>query len=493
MDLLKGVSAHLDQNVGVKPRHSVGGVVTSGRITKPPRKRPRVASAAGTSAELESLASRVKKSRLEGSDIRQSESEILADKKKGKAKAQLGDNVASTPDPNLSIKRPVSGIPMSARVESQYASTSNLDEETSPMDTVTGEISNTRIAPEGSGKRPPPQRTVSQIKMPPPPVPVTKTYGAGMSIGDSSRHKYTTLSSSHRLPEKNIPSSNPEPVPKLHPLLLQQQSQSQSKLSSTPPTSHSTPVPCSPASASLANKLKNYTNSQKRSITDSRVSINIAQTPTHAIPKPNFQPKAQQPQPIAPSSTPSASQSSRPPVLGMRRAHTLPSSGLGSSFGKSGPLPSKQKGFKPPLISASQPQPASQPVPQIIAAAPRAVVTPTSRGSTPISARQTNPQGTDMQLVHRGSTNCSTFSNNSIRPSYSITLSLPSSVTSCTSSGSSSEALSKSASATTSQHAPANLPDSSPLPEPSDGDGDSSFGDISFDMDALEETMKLYD
>jgi hypothetical protein len=32
------------------------------------------------------------------------------------------------------------------------------------------------------------------------------------------------------------------------------------------------------------------------------------------------------------------------------------------------------------------------------------------------------------------------------------------------------------------------------VPEPApDGDTDSSFGDMSFDMDALEETMKMYD
>ena len=31
------------------------------------------------------------------------------------------------------------------------------------------------------------------------------------------------------------------------------------------------------------------------------------------------------------------------------------------------------------------------------------------------------------------------------------------------------------------------------IPEPLDGDADSPFGDMSFDMDALEETMKMYD
>ncbi|KAF8880645.1 hypothetical protein BD779DRAFT_1802910 [Infundibulicybe gibba] len=62
-----------------------------------------------------------------------------------------------------------------------------------------------------------------------------------------------------------------------------------------------------------------------------------------------------QPQPQSSTQIPShthPTQSTRPPALGMRRAHTLPTS---TPQPQANTVPTKQKGFKPPLLSQSQP------------------------------------------------------------------------------------------------------------------------------------------
>ena len=53
------------------------------------------------------------------------------------------------------------------------------------------------------------------------------------------------------------------------------------------------------------------------------------------------------------AAVPLTASQSRNPILGMRRAHTEPTR---AGYGASGQLPTKQKAFKPPLLSASQPQ-----------------------------------------------------------------------------------------------------------------------------------------
>ncbi|KAF4610281.1 hypothetical protein D9613_010493 [Agrocybe pediades] len=497
MALLKGVSARLDGSVRARPS-------SSGATARPPRKRPRVTSPVETSRDAELLSAGVKKSRTELEDSGVREREIRIDKGKGRAEYE---DVSAASYGTRTIEPFVS-----SRDESHTASTSKS----------AGFASHTDIDMEGDGeddtstlggprKRPPPQRTMSQLKMPPPPVPLPKRHGAGStSNADSSRPIHSSSSSSRNhpphsssQPTKEVPPRKLEPVPKLHPLLVQQQQKQRQPHTnvSTPPAPRPAAVPCSPASASLANKLKSYTNSQKRSTPPV--------TSMSPIPKPLFQPVAQHPQEGAagapPSSTPSFSQSfSRLPPLGMRRAHTLPSTGTSG-------LPTKQKGFRPPLLSSSQPQPTSSSQSYKPAAMSNVVASTTKAPTTNSSRPSHHPrQGSAGSEKHAGPPSSShqgglsssgSSSHRSHNPSSSFSTSSSSATTRASSVSSIGSPvvpakLGTSAAATTHKSATATtttISSSPSLPEPLDGDGDSSFDDISFDMDALEETMKMYD
>jgi len=133
-----------------------------------------------------------------------------------------------------------------------------------------------------------------------------------------------------------------------------------------------------------------------------------------------------------PSRPPSSQLSSRPPALGMRRSLTA-----FSSLTPSQTLPDKQRGFKVPL---ARPPPTSTPisvVPVPVSSHRQtnlkpAQVLPTPEPSPPIAAKGTRDRDQEQTGTPRDS--------------------------------------------------------SSPVP-----DADSSYGDISFDMEALEETMRKYD
>ena len=148
-----------------------------------------------------------------------------------------------------------------------------------------------------------------------------------------------------------------------------------------------------------------------------------------------------------PQNAPLLSQSSRaPPPLGMRRVHTLP-----SAVQQQHPLPIRQKAFKPPTVS--QPPPAAKPHGQ------------SSYPST--------------HLVRKESMN--SVSGENTRPA--------------------SVAVEPKSSFQATQIVFEGKPDGKRGGRgPSRGaspdhnlEADSSFGDISFDMDALEETMRKYD
>ncbi|KAF9465456.1 hypothetical protein BDZ94DRAFT_1320270 [Collybia nuda] len=134
---------------------------------------------------------------------------------------------------------------------------------------------------------------------------------------------------------------------------------------------------------------------------------------------------------------PSMSQVSGPvrvPALGMRRTASTPAATTTHNA-----LPTRQKGFKPPLLPGTQPQP-QQPktaAQAAVKASPQSHVVP-ARGPNAGGGKFTRPSAAPGLTKNKG------------------------------------------------------CPPRAPSPEP---DPDSSFGDMSFDMDvdALEETMRMYD
>jgi hypothetical protein len=146
---------------------------------------------------------------------------------------------------------------------------------------------------------------------------------------------------------------------------------------------------------------------------------------------------------------PPASQTSamtRPPALGMRRTHSV----ITKSQTANVPLPTRQKAFKPPL--QSQPH---QPQAQLRARQPQTSHSVIGN----IEKDRVQPIKTESSTSHWGERNDKKEIPNHRPPNISDK-------------PSSTEA----------------NPDSNP-----DADADSSFGDMSFDIDALEETMRMYD
>ena len=156
------------------------------------------------------------------------------------------------------------------------------------------------------------------------------------------------------------------------------------------------------------------------------------------------------------------SQSTRPPPLGMRRTNTFPLGGVGSGIGqKTGALPTKQKGFRVPFMNGGM---ASQ------------------------QQQQQQPSVADSGASKQGGAGVAT----SNAPS-NLKSNLASSSTASFSAKS--KPIEQPSAQTVSAFAPP-VPavPTIELPGPTDGDGDSSFDmSLSFDMDALEETMRLYD
>ncbi|GLB41223.1 hypothetical protein LshimejAT787_0904380 [Lyophyllum shimeji] len=186
--------------------------------------------------------------------------------------------------------------------------------------------------------------------------------------------------------------------------------------------------------------------------------------PVKAPPPPNT---ITHPPPPPPQNLPS--QSTRPPVLGMRRGHSLPTSAGGERA-----LPTRQKGFKPPLLSQPQPVPVAPkaqvqvqvPTNQQQKFAPEAedsahVPHPHAHGRAKASARSTTPQLDTKPGVLSAHTRPAApaprpFHRTPVEPKVQVQ--------------------------------EKDLRPPSPNPDP-----DSSFGDMSFDMDALEATMQMYD
>lgn len=150
---------------------------------------------------------------------------------------------------------------------------------------------------------------------------------------------------------------------------------------------------------------------------------------------------------------PSASQMSamtRPPALGMRRTHSM----IATSLTANAPLPTRQKAFKPPLRPQTRPHLQTQ----------SQLRPPQSQSLHPairnVEKDKMHPVKTESGTSHWGQ-----GGHNKEAPDYR-----PSTLSKANRSSTEAE------------------PDSNP-----DADADSSFGDMSFDIDALEETMRMYD
>ena len=147
----------------------------------------------------------------------------------------------------------------------------------------------------------------------------------------------------------------------------------------------------------------------------------------------------------------------RPPQLGMRRAHTLPSQSIQIDKGS---LPTSQRRFKPPY-----PQSRSQQHQKLVETQAKAPVEVESCGG--ISQVRSTKSPTLRPRISLSGSGSSESSMSSIGPSSTVD-----------------EAASPLWVSAAADDALTNSPHEDP---------DSSFGDMSFDMDALEETMRKYD
>jgi hypothetical protein len=479
---MKGVSARLDENAGVRPRKdlNLGAASSSSSRTK---KRTRGLSFGGTS-ELQSGKSTsviLKKGRLD--ELRTS----TQDEGKGKGRATSEDECldsevrsgrglqahSSLPDMHsrLNVKRSLS---------SKDVSFMDVDDKDDDMDAE--HVSRSAVSSSFDDGY---ERTLSQKEMPPPPLlsydcftnkqrqlaaadaPSTPTPLAISRHSNSINKPQTSYPPPQQAPNNYfIKQRRPDAIPKMHPLLYHKPIAT--KVSSSPKAT------CTPQAQPQLQP--------QPTSTPIPVSEGLNLKPTSSPLMPLF------------SSTPS----SRPPPLGMRRNHTFPSrtpssSSVRQETGSRGQLPQRQKGFKPPLLSLSQPQAGTQ-----------------SRTHDPPLAKENTD---NVVALEPGSTIATRkkapSSQNS--PEAAPSMALQSS-TSSSSSSESSASFQSATSSTTPSHSQShslmdldNDDDCSKLnksnqgmierfaPELPDGDTDSSFGDMSFDMDALEETMKMYD
>jgi len=167
------------------------------------------------------------------------------------------------------------------------------------------------------------------------------------------------------------------------------------------------------------------------------------------------------------------SQSTRPPPLGMRRTNTFPAGGMGSGIGqKTGALPTKQKGFRVPFMNGGM---GSQQHQQQQQQQPSVADSGASKQGGAGAATSNAPSNSKSNLASSSTASfCSAKSKPNEQPSaQAISAPAPPPVF----------------------VSPATVAvPAVELPGPTDGDADSSFDmSLSFDMDALEETMRLYD
>lgn len=419
LDIVKGVSARVNENAGVGRKDGPGSAEMTRKFGK---KRPRTASFGSLSEP--------KRGRLGPSSSTTKNVSINGDKGKGRDKAPYQNGDASSDSRSLqghqsmpNVFLPQDVFPKSAEHRG-HGVLKHADDS------------------EGQGSLP----TPSQTKMPPPPAPLRQPpcfKHNSAHLSSSSIDKQTPTAA------KNLDPPKSDPTPKLHPLLLP-------KSSSTPYSrskSHSSKAP-------VGHQLR--TNSfphEKGKLVLSQANILVTAAAT--------------PAPLTSNPSTAGKLSSRPPVLGMRRTHTYP---CRSSNNQN--LPTKQKGFKPPLMSSSQPQALSQQSQEkgsIVETEPI------------ISAAFRKHSGNKMESLASQATTCSngSISSESFRSTPSIH----------TSSTSLFDSPVPSAEHAADIHEVAVAPASasSPLSASINGDSDSSFGDTSFDLDALEETMRMYD
>jgi hypothetical protein len=480
LDIMKGVSARLDENAGVRPRKDLGAASSSSSRTK---KRTRGLSFGGTS-ELQSGKSScgtLKKGRVD---------ELCTstrDEGKGKGRAASEDEALDSEMRGRGLQAHSSLPEMHSRSDLKRSLSSNdvnfMDVDNKDDDIDGPHVSQSAVSPSYDHGHP---RTISQTEMPPPPLPFThkQRHPAAADPPSTltplavSRHSNSVNKPQTSYPPPQQPPTNysikqrkPDAVPKMHPLLYQK------------------PVSTKVSSSSKAT----YT---PQAQPQPQLQPQHLSTPIPVSEGVNLKPTSSPLMPLI-SSTPS----SRPPPLGMRRNHTYPSRTPSSSSvrqdsssltGSRGQLPQRPKGFKPPLMSLSQPQAGTQ----------------SQKRDPPRAKANTN----SVEVIEPGSSTIATSkkaSSQNSPASFSPTntsMALQSSTASSSDSSASFHSATSSVPLHSQSHSQDDASDCSRsnnkcnqgmteqvAPGPPDGDTDSSFGDMSFDMDALEETMKMYD
>lgn len=400
---MKGVSARVDENAGVGKKDGPGLAETTAKVGK---KRPRTVSFGNVTEP--------KRGRLKEN--------ILINGDKGKGRASYQNRDGSEESQSLQGHHSMSNVYLLQDASQESAEYRGIGVLTDANDL------------EG------PLPTLSQTKMPPPPAPLRPP----LCFKRNSAHLSYCSTDKQTAVEKNLGHTKPDPIPKLHPLLLSK-----------------SPGSSSPYSDSRSNPKPSVGPWEHQSKANSGFHANGQ----HVVPT------TVNPAPLA-TNPAIAVKSSRPPVLGMRRTHTYPCRSFNNKS-----LPVKQKGFKPPLMSSSQPQSLSQQ-----SQGTGLNINP-EPAANPTAFRKQS--GNKMGLLASQAPTCS----NSPTDSFHLT---PPSCTSSTSLFDSPVPLRQHA-ADVREVAIAPRSAAGFLTDFVNGDSDSSFGDTSFDLDALEETMRMYD
>lgn len=494
LDIMKGVSARLDENAGVRPRKEFNP--GSGPSSSRAKKRTRGVSLGGASESQAGKATHgmVKKGRVD--EIRTSDT-LTWDEGRERGRAMSEDEALDSEMRGRGLQTHSSLPDMPCRSDLRRASkdVSFMDVDERDDDAMVVEDSSRSAVSLSSNHGYPDTRpfarTRSQTEMPPPPLFACDSFvhkqrqpAADPSHQQSNAQSTSTPlavsrysnsmnkpQTSHPPPQQpqinhSVKQRKPNAIPKLHPLLYQKPATTRVSSSSTAtsapqvrPQHHPAPIP---------------------------VSDGLDLKPPPSSITPMF------------SSTPS----SRPPPLGMRRNHTFPSrtsSSLAvqqesSSSLTGGQLPQRQ-GFKSPLLSLSQPQPQAQTY-SLSQPKANANIIVVESDSTMATSRKVSLSSTDNHgfntVAHTSTALRSSSSSLDSSTSFRSTPPTTSSASSCSHSHSSNSS-GYSSSKKSNQGMAQQPQELVVLPEPLDGDADSSFGDMSFDMDALEETMKMYD
>ena len=473
LDIMKGVSARLDENAGVRSRKELN---LDGPSSSRAKKQNRGVSLGGSSELQSERATRgiVKKGRV---DELPTSGTLTWDEGKGKGRA-TSENEGwdlEVRGRGLQTHSSLPDIPSRSDLKPSLSSKDMCSMDVDDKDDNTDEAHTSRSAVSSSSSNhdyldTPFARTLSQTEMPPPPLP-----------RDSLAHR-------HRQPATDPPRQQSNASSISTPLTASRHSNSIHK----PQTSY--PPPQQPRKPDAIPRLhpllyrKPTTKVSSSSTLQAQVRLQH-----HPAPKPASEGIDLKPPPSSFTPLFSSTPSSRPPPLGMRRNHTFPSrtssivqQGSLALTGSGGQLPQRQKGFKPPLLSLSQPQAQAQGLSRVNSNTNVIIV---ESGSTITASKKVSSEN----LPESSSTDNRGFNPN---PNSSMSSRSSTSSSSTPSITPSAPSPSRSHSSVHSQCAQgmAMQPQESVInPEPLDGDADSSFGEMSFDMDALEETMRMYD